>query len=262
MTAPIRPNLTYYVMKECNASWKLEPHCIDFNAIVFILEGSADYTVDNVRYRPKKGDVVFIKSNSVRSATTSGMSCVALDFQLQADEDISLPVVTSRPDFEDFYWMFQDLNFEWLQKREGYQMKCQAIFALILHKLIYERQRGAGNFHVEMIKRYIVEHYDEKLTVNAIARAANMNPVYCGALFKRLEGRSIAEFIQYVRMNKAAALLQSGEHNIGEVAELTGFKDIYYFSNSFKRLMGVSPTAYKNGAPANRRPVPSPLPKT
>jgi YesN/AraC family two-component response regulator len=255
MSGPVHPHLTYFVMKECTASWSNDSHRIDFNGIVFILEGSADYIVNDIHYLANKGDIVFIKSQSIRSATTQGMVCVALDFCLQENEEISLPVVSSQSDFEDFLWMFQELNFEWLQKQEGYQMKCQAIFALILHKLIYEHQHSAGNSHVEAIKRYIVDHYEEKLTVSAIARAANMNSVYCGALFKRLEGRSITQFIQSVRINKAAALLHSGGYNIGEIADLTGFKDIYYFSNTFKRLMGVSPTSYKNGSPATRRPM-------
>lgn len=255
MSGPIHPELTYFVMKECTSSWRNDPHRIDFNAIVFVLEGSADYTVDDNRYQVKKGDIVFIKSQSVRSATTEGMVCVALDFRLRENEEVSLPIVSSRPDFEDFHWMFQELNFEWLQEQEGYQLKCQAIFALILHKLIYDDQRNAGNSHVEAIKRYIVEHYDQKLTVGAIAQAVNMNPVYCGALFKRMEDRTIAEFIQCVRINKAASLLHSGEYNIGEIAEMTGFKDIYYFSNTFKRLMGVPPSSYKNGSPATRRPM-------
>lgn len=255
MSGAVHPYLTYFVMKECSPSWRNDPYRIEFNAIVFILEGSADYIVDDVHYHAKKGDIVCIQAQSLRSATTEGMVCVALDFHLREDEDIRLPVISSRSDFEDFHWMFQELNFEWLQKREGYQMKGQAIFALILHKLMFEHQHSSGNAHVEAMKRYIVAHYEEKLTVSAIARAANLNHIYGGALFKRLEGRSIAEFIQCVRVNKAASLLHSGEYNIGEVADMTGFKDIYYFSNTFKRLMGVSPSSYKNGVPATRKPM-------
>jgi len=249
----LHPTMTYFVRKACNTNWKLEPHRISFYALVFVLEGSADYTIDGIPYRVREGDLVFIKPGSERGASTTGMTCVAIDFVLEEGQDIDLPVVSSRTDFENFQWLFQELGFEWLQQKEGYRLKCQSIFGLILHKLLYERQCSAANAHVEAMKRYIVEHYNEKLTVTQIANAVMLNPVYCGALFKRLEGRSISEFLNLVRVNQAASLLESGEYNVGEAAERTGFKDIYYFSNTFKRLMGMPPNAYKNKPAAGRR---------
>ncbi len=96
------------------------------------------------------------------------------------------------------------------------------------------------------IKRYIIEHYSEDITVSGLAEKLNINSVYCGALFRKSEGKSIHNFLMKVRVNKAAILLQSGEYNISEVAELTGFKDVYYFSNTFKRIMGISPSEYRS----------------
>ncbi|MBB6677861.1 helix-turn-helix transcriptional regulator [Cohnella lubricantis] len=245
--------MTYFVRKICNTSWKLEPHRISYYDLVFMLEGSADYRVDGVAYHVREGDLLLIKPGSERYATTTGMTCVAIDFKLREGEHIDLPVVSSRKDFDDFQWLFQELDFEWLQQKDGYQLKCQAIFALILHKLLFEGQHNSANVHVEAIKRYIVEHYDEKLSVAEVARAVKLNPVYCGALFKKSEGRSISEFINLVRVNQAASLLETGEYNVGEAAERTGFKDIYHFSNTFKRLMGMPPGTYRNKPAASRR---------
>ena len=242
----IHPEMFYFVWKKCTPNWKIPTQRIDFNDLLFVWEGSADYTVDGRHYHIQKGDILFIAAQSTRSASTAGMECVSIDFYLEGQEEIRLPVVSSRPDFDDFRWLFQDLNYELLQKREGFQLKCQAYFALILHKLIYEGREDSANAHIETVKRYVIDHYDEKLTVKSLAQIANINPVYCGALFKRLEGRSISSFINSVRINKAAALLETGEYNVGEVAEKTGYSDVYYFSNTFKRLMGVSPNTYKN----------------
>lgn len=249
----LHTTMIYFVRKACSTNWKLDPHRISFYALVFVLEGSAEYTIDGISYHLRAGDLVFMKPGSERRAFTNGMTCVAIDFVLEKGEDIGLPVVSSRTDFENFQWLFQELDFEWLQQKEGYRLKCQAIFSLILHKLLYEGQCSPANAHVEAMKRYIVEHYNEKLTVTQIANAVMLNPVYCGALFKRSEGRSISEFLNLVRVNQAASLLESGEYNVGEVAERTGFKDIYYFSNTFKRLMGMPPNTYRNMPAAGRR---------
>ncbi|QAY66506.1 AraC family transcriptional regulator [Paenibacillus protaetiae] len=253
MSRYIHPELTYFVQKECTPSWKLDTHRISFYDIVFVLEGQADYTINGKEYHVQQGDVLYIKAQSVRSAVTTGMVCAALDFVLDDGNTIDLPVVTSGLDLEQYQWLLQELNYEWLQQKDGYEMKCHALLSLIIHKLIYEGKAVGINSHVDRMKRYIVEHYDEPLTVGQIARASKLNAVYGGALFKRVEGRSISEFLNRVRINKAASLLETGEYNVGEVADRTGFKDIYYFSNTFKRLMGVSPASYKNNYALHRR---------
>ena len=125
-------------------------------------------------------------------------------------------------------------------------MKCQGLFGLVLHRLLYEEDPGRRNLHVEAIRRYILAHYCEEITVQSLAQRQGLNPVYCGALFRREEGCTIAAFISRVRINKAADLLRTGEYTVGEVAERVGFKDIYYFSNTFKKQMGISPIHYRN----------------
>ncbi len=239
------PTMIYFVEKECTPSWKISNNELTFYDLLFILSGSADYIIDDVPYHVEKGDILFISCGSTRTASTTGMKCVSIDFLLNEGDEISIPTVSNVADFDEFYHLFRELKYEWLQKSEGYQLKCQAVFALILHKLLYGQKDEKGNRHVRTIKRYIIEHYMEEITVSGLADMLNINPVYCGALFKKSEGISIHEFIINVRINKAASLLQTGEYNVGEVADLTGFKDVYYFSSTFKRIMHVPPSGFR-----------------
>lgn len=244
----IHPQIIYFVKKECDSNWRIDNqkiHCFD---LVFVLEGSADYIINGNPFYLQKGDILCIKPQSVRTATTSGMICVAIDFVLPEGEELDLLTVTPWKDILEFQGLYNEMNYEWLQKKDGYLMKCHALFNLMLHRLLFEKGKDEANVHVGLIKRYIVEHYHEEITVKSLAAVARINPVYCGALFKKLEKRTISDFIHQVRINKAASLLESGEYNVGEVAEKTGFKDIYYFSSTFKRLMGISPKAYRNRA--------------
>ncbi len=240
------PSMIYFVEKECTPSWKIINQKIPFYDLVFVLEGSSDYIIDGVQYHVEKGDILFIKRGSTRTASTTGMQCVSIDFQLRDGEEILIPTVSSMTDLNEFYHLFRELKYEWLQQSQGYQLKCQAVFALLLHKLLFMNGENNGNRHVRSIKRYIIEHYTEEITVSLLADKLNINRVYCGALFKKSEGMTIHSFLMKVRINKAAILLQLGEYNIGEVAELTGFKDVYYFSNTFRRLMLLSPSEYRS----------------
>lgn len=243
----LHPQMSYFVYKECTSAWKIEHQTVNFYSLVFILSGKAHYIIDGIKYEPVAGNVVFVKNGSVRTAWTERMSCVALDFVLAQGEDINLSPITLRRDFDEFYQIFQEIKFEWLQKKEGYQLKCQALFSLVLHKLLYTEDLQKKNPHVEAVKRFIMEQYNEDLSIQMVADNVNLNPVYCGALFKKKEGCTIREFINRIRINKAVDLLKTGEYNVSEVAERVGFHDIGFFSNTFKQLMGTAPKYFKPG---------------
>lgn len=246
MAQNLHPTLIYFVLKECSPSWRIDTPSFSKYGLTFILEGGADYVIDGHAFHASKGDVVFSRLNGSRKASTTGMSCVALDFLLGPGESLDLPDVFSPEDFQEYLWYFHEINYEWLQQNPAGNMKSQALFLLVLHRLLYQSGQDQGNSHVEKIKHYIVEHFNEKLTVQSLAEMARINPVYCGALFKKQEGCTVSEYINRVRINKAASLLGTGEYTVGEVAYKTGFSDIYYFSTSFKKFVGMSPSAYRD----------------
>lgn len=243
--------MIYFVQKECSTNWKITDNLIHFCDLVFVHSGCADYIIDHKHYHITAGDILCIQPGSTRTASTTGMSCVSIDFLVDPDDlPLLLPPVTSGIDLADFEPLFESIKHEWLQQSEGYQLKCQALFGLILYKLLYSQNAPAENLYINTIKKYVIEHYQQNITVSMLAKRVKLNPVYCGALFKKCEGKTIHEFIAQVRINKAANLLQLGEYNVSEVAALTGFNDIYHFSNTFKRIKKIAPSDYRNNHPS------------
>lgn len=67
------------------------------------------------------------------------------------------------------------------------------------------------------------------------------------ALYKKVKtisGKSINEFLRYIRLRKAAQLFIHSEHNVNEVAFQSGFNDIKYFREQFHKLFGLRPSEY------------------
>lgn len=246
MEAFIRPEIFHFVSKYCGADWEIIPQEIPYYSMLFVEDGIANYVVNDTKYRAKKGDILFVKPGSSRMATAVEMTCIGIDFILPSDQKIDLPDLITWGDFEDFKIYFQDLKFEWLQQNPGFELKSSANLMLILHKLMFEKKQEAKNIHVELMKKYIMENHKSDLSVSSIAKVVSLSPVYCGSLFKKVENCTIAEFLSRVRINKAMTLLETGEYSVSETADECGFVDIYYFSNTFKKLVGVSPSKYKN----------------
>ncbi len=82
------------------------------------------------------------------------------------------------------------------------------------------------------------------LSVEMIAGEVGISRVHLHRKLKELTNQSTRDFIRNIRLKQAATLLAEKHHNITEVATMTGFANMTYFSTAFKELFGTSPTAY------------------
>ena len=62
-----------------------------------------------------------------------------------------------------------------------------------------------------------------------------------------MKGVPPGQYLQQFRIGKARELLISSTLSVGEIAVRCGFDDLFYFSNLFRRLTGVSPRGYRAG---------------
>ncbi len=124
----------------------------------------------------------------------------------------------------------------------------------ILKKKFLNDDREAFNINIknnydkkflERITRLVEENLsDVELSVRLLYTTVGMSRTAFYHKLKSLIDLSPAEFIRSVRLNQAKVLLRSNRYNINEVAYRCGFSDAKYFSTSFKRQFGKSPSAY------------------
>lgn len=79
-------------------------------------------------------------------------------------------------------------------------------------------------------------------SVNDLCRSLAMSRTAFYNKLKSLTGQGPNDFIRICRLNKARELLSTREHTVAEVSDLVGFSDPKYFSVSFKRRFGISPS--------------------
>lgn len=82
------------------------------------------------------------------------------------------------------------------------------------------------------------------LNVEAIAAEVGISRVHLHRKLKELTNQSTRDFIRNMRLQAAAKMLAEKRHSVAEVAGLTGFANITYFTTAFKELYGVPPTVY------------------
>lgn len=248
------PSIAYFVERKCSATWHLEKSTLPFYDLTYVYAGKATYLVDNTAFQLKKGDFIFISKGQSREAFTDlddPMHCFAFNFDYVSLDGnfFTLPFNTFFHIDKDFELLELYKNFSnvWLEKGYGYKLKARAIFMLIFQKLslITLHSDMDKNEHkcIKLVKDYIFENYPMQLDIEKLSSIANLNPVYLGYLFKKQTGFTVNEYINRIRVNAASNMLSTGGYNVAEAAYRCGFNDPYYFSKTFKRITGKSPSS-------------------
>lgn len=92
--------------------------------------------------------------------------------------------------------------------------------------------------------QYIDTHYQQDISLIDISRRMNLHPNYLCRLFKKATGKTIMDYLNFVRVCNAEALLKAGR-SVAEVSDLTGFSSQSHFSKVFKKYHLFSPSEYK-----------------
>lgn len=99
---------------------------------------------------------------------------------------------------------------------------------------------------LDMAQAMIRKNYaDPDMTMDTICDTLGISASYLGQLFKKNIDSTFVKEVTRVRMEKATDLLVSTGDRIVEIALGCGYRDVYYFSHSFKKVMGVSPKKYR-----------------
>jgi YesN/AraC family two-component response regulator len=92
----------------------------------------------------------------------------------------------------------------------------------------------------------IRKHYSNpQLCAEQYAEQYSMSPIYLGRLFKQYTAKSIAEYINSIRVEKAKKLLINTDNPVNEIVKEIGFTYANYFYSIFKKYNGVTPTEYR-----------------
>jgi len=265
----IFPEVSYAVERECNSSWYLTKTTLDFHNFMLIYDGEGTFFRNGIRFTAKKGDLVYYKPGDIResySSKTFPMKCYAVEFFYTCPvlddsgwhlSDQSLPFNYCET-IEDSYLFHKllDLFSELVNLRLSIKtannpatavIRERTVFMEILALLIqykYGNQYNYSNIRrVDKVINYMINHYSKPLNLKILADYVGISPSYLGNMFKDITGKSVIAYLIDIRINKAKQFLKDGL-SISETAHKVGFCDIFYFSRTFKKHVGITPSEF------------------
>lgn len=114
-----------------------------------------------------------------------------------------------------------------------------------LAKRVREQKARHVSSYTEQCRDYVYQHYREKIYLEAIADTLGISASYLSRLFKKETGTGLQDFINDVRVEKAANLLIYSEETLLEIAAYVNFPSQSYFGRIFKQKMQMTPKQYR-----------------
>ena len=115
-------------------------------------------------------------------------------------------------------------------------------------ELAYIRSENSvypDNSIMAKVIRYVKQYHTQPITLDDVCADFSCSRSYVSHNFKRNTGKDFREYLTDLRLDDAKTLLLYSNLSITEIALAVGFSDSNYFSNVFKKRVGISPITYR-----------------
>ncbi|GGD84876.1 AraC family transcriptional regulator [Paenibacillus nasutitermitis] len=100
--------------------------------------------------------------------------------------------------------------------------------------------------HIEQAIQFMQEQLESNLTLEKLAAHTRISRQHLNHLFKQSTGFAPIDYYLRMKIQRAGQLLDLTDRSMKDISLSLGFQDPYYFSRLFKKMIGLSPTEYRN----------------
>lgn len=128
-----------------------------------------------------------------------------------------------------------------------YEEECSCLLKSLLIQLARSTllSKAKTNHIANQLIHYLQEHYREDLTGERLAAEFNYHTYHINRIMRSATGTTVHKYLVQYRISVSKNLLSNTSMSIDEIAAEVGFKNTPYFSNSFKKIVGCSPSSFR-----------------
>lgn len=112
--------------------------------------------------------------------------------------------------------------------------------------LSQKASKNKKRIDLDRVRSFMAQHLDRPLNLRELAESVNLSPHHFARTFKNLTGQSPMHYFTQMRLQQACHLLDTARQPIKQIAATVGYSDPQYFSRIFRRIIGMTPHAYRN----------------
>lgn len=245
--------------------------------ILVVTNGTADFHIDTNIYHVTVGDVLFIDSNHLHSATTdchtpfdffavvfspaflnnSLSDCIQQRYVSPVlNGEVRFPAyIHPRSKWEQsLFTLLTDIKEIYLEHTAAYELLIKAKLYEVWYQFYIHAdsaKQTENDYRVCRMKQmlqYIQSRYNQQITLTELATTFQLSKEQLCRFFKSTVKMTVVEYIHFYRITQSGTLLRQTDKGIGEIAGMVGFNNISYYNKIFRRYMHCSPTEFRKSS--------------
>lgn len=229
--------------------------------IFMVFEGHLKFYLNDLEQELNPGEFVLVNSNEIHAIDSpESNKTVVIQIPLKTFSDyftgeqyIRFTHEAKKQDVQ-VVDLIREMFAAYGKKETGYDMRVKSGYYMLLYMLVsvyreldvkdelLKQNRKLNK--LTPITNYMKEHYQEELSLEALAEVFGYTPAYISRMFQKYAGINYKDYLQGVRVEYAFAELNRAEHTVSEVAFHHGFPSSRAFSKAFQKKYGMLPSAY------------------
>lgn len=253
--------LMYVSSSRYDTDWLSIPHTHSCTELFYCVRGVGQFVIDNVSHPVGSDDFIIVNANVEHtevSFPTNPLEYIVLgidgaEFTLPGHGENSWMTMNFSQSPENILPYLRDLMRELEECANDYETICRRLMDIIIIKIIRQNNcilnmvgAEAVNKECAEIKRYIDLHYRESLTLEQLAGLVHINKYYLSHSFSKAYNCSPINYMLSLRIGESKYMLTKTNHSISRISQILGFSSPSYFTQSFKKSVGISPNEYRN----------------
>lgn len=252
-------NLLYVTDAQFSEDWHSTMHSHPNLELFYCVRGIGEFRMQD-KVLPVGSDDMIIVNPNVEHTETSvpsnpleyialGISGVDLIFNAQ---DQQCSVLNYRGSRTEIVALLRMLISEASNQPQGWENVCQHLLVVLLSLLLRHthftlniEQGLHTNKECAAARRFIDEHFAEPIDLETLSNITHVNKYYLAHSFKREYGISPINYLIERRIRESKYMLEHTDYALSQIAHFLGFSSSSYFSQSFRRFTGQSPTDYR-----------------
>ena len=253
--------LLYVSTAKYGGDWHSLLHTHACTELFYVVGGMGQFNIADRLLPVSTDDLVIVNPNvehpelslNARPLEYIVLGVEGLEFEPAEDGDDRYALVNFRGGGEEMLFYLRAMLREIETKAEGYQVVCQDLLEVLLVRLMRRT-----NFTLSVaptgrrtskecaaVRRYIDSHFKESINLELLSQLTHVNKYYMVHAFSREYGISPINYLISRRIQESRYLLSTTDHSLSQIAHMLGFSSPSYFSQSFRKLSGMSPMEYR-----------------
>lgn len=261
--------LLYVSTAKYGGDWHSTLHTHACTEIFYVVGGSGKFNIEGKLLPVTTDDMVIVNPNVEHTEVSYNkrpleyivLGVEGLEYSAGEDADERWFMTNMQNAREALLHALREMLREIEYKAVGYELICQDLLEVLILRLMrhaglqflptkteHRKPGRKPSKECAAVRHYIDNHFKENINLDMLSELVHVNKYYMVHSFTKEYGISPINYLISRRIEESKYLLSNTDHSLSQISHMLGFSSPSYFSQSFRRLEGMSPMEFRRSS--------------